>query len=172
MSFFRLFLGIILLTMGRRLYWLFLGGIGFVFGFDLAERLVHGQPHNVILIIALFAGVAGAVLAVFLQKFAIIAGGFFAGGYLLVALLKELGTTTGHYYWLFFLIGGVLGALLMRILFGWTLIVFSSVMGSVLILETVHFAPGVKKLLFILLAAFGVAVQYGLFNRKPRPRRI
>jgi hypothetical protein len=172
MTLFRFVLGIVILTTGRRLYWLVLGGVGFVFGFDLAERLVHGQPQSVIIVIALIAGVVGAMLAVFLQKFAVMAGGFFGGGYLTITLLKELGTTTSHHHWFIFLIGGILGALLMRVLFGWTLIVLSSAMGSLLILQTLHFAPDVRKLLFVFLMALGIAVQYGLFNRKPPPRRI
>jgi len=77
-----------------RLFWLFLGGTGFLFAFDFAERTIHNQPHSVILIIALFAGALGAMTAVFLQKFAVLAGGFFAGGYILIELLKALSVGT------------------------------------------------------------------------------
>lgn len=171
MSFLRLLLGIAMLTMGRRLYWLFLGGVGFVFGFDLAERMVHGQPHDVILVIALIAGVIGAALAVFLQKFALIIGGFFAGGYLLIGLLKEFGMGAPNHYWIFFLIGGIVGALLMKVLFSWTLVVLSSAIGSVLILQTWHLSQQTKNLLLIFLLVLGIAVQYGLFGRKSSPRR-
>jgi len=167
MSLFRIFLGIVMLTMGRRLFWLFLGGIGFILGFDLAERLIHGQLQSVILLIALFAGVIGAALAVFLQKFAVIAGGFFAGGYLFIELLKELGVSTVHYHWLLFIIGGVVGAFLMSVLFSWTLIILSSSIGSILILQTLHLGPQITKLLFIFLLAFGIAIQYGLIGWKP-----
>ena len=90
----RLLLGIALLVMVGRLFWLFLGGTGFLFAFDFAERTIHNQPHSVILIIALFAGALGAMTAVFLQKFAVLAGGFFAGGYILIELLKALSVGT------------------------------------------------------------------------------
>jgi hypothetical protein len=170
MSFLKIVLGIIILTRGRRLYWLFLGGVGFFLGFGLAERLTHGQ-HGVIVIIAVVAGVAGALLAVFLQKFAIIAGGFLGGGYLLVELFRELGIAVVHYDWLVFLLGGICGAFLMWLLFGWTLVVLSSVLGSVLILQAVHVTSGVRKLLFVLLTVSGFAIQYGLFIRKSVPRR-
>jgi hypothetical protein len=172
MSLLRFLLGIVILTTGRRLYWLFLGGVGFALGFELAERLVHGHLHSVILVIALLSGVIGALLAVFLRKFAVMAGGFVGGGYLLILLFEGLGITTAHYHWLIFLIGGISGALLMWVLFGWTLIVLSSLMGSVLLVQTLHFAPGVKKLLFIFLTALGIVVQYGLSKRKSPPRRI
>jgi hypothetical protein len=171
MSFFRFILGVVILTMGRRLYWLFLGGVGFVFGFELAERLIHGQPHAVIMIISLLVGVMAALVAIFLQKFAIMAGGFFGGGYLLVELFRELGIVVVHYNWLIFLLGGISGALLMRLLFGWTLIILSSALGSVLIVQTLHFAPDIKKLLFFLLTALGIAIQFGLFAHKYPSRR-
>ena len=169
MSLFRLFLGIALLVMGRRLFWLFLGGVGFVFGFDFAERAFHGQPHNVILIIALFAGALGAMVAIFLQKFAVVAGGFFAGGYLLIELLKVFGVRTGDYHWVFFVVGGLIGAILMRVVFGWTLIVLSSVIGSILIFQTFHFGHRFSEFLFICLVIFGIVIQAGLIRKKSPP---
>jgi len=168
----RLVFGIAMLTMGRRLFWLFLGGIGFVFAFDLAERTIHGQPHSVLLAVALFAGVIGAVLAIFLQKLAVVVAGFFAGGYLFMGLLHELGMRTGNYHWLFFLLGGIAGAVLMSALFGWTLIILSSVIGSALVVQSLHFGPQTARLLFVFLLALGIAVQYGLLERRPRPRRM
>jgi MFS family permease len=167
MSLFRLFLGIVMLTMGRRLYWLVLGGVGFILGFEVAKRMLDGQPHGVILLIAVLGGVIGALFAVFLQKFAIAAGGFLAGGYLLILLLRQVGMITVHYQWLIFLIGGIAGALLMTILFGWTLIVISSAIGAILILPTLHAGPRAINLLFLLLLALGIAIQYGLFKWKP-----
>ncbi len=151
--------------MGRRLYWLFLGGVGFILGFEAAKRILGGQPHGVILLIAVLAGVIGALLAVFLQKFAIAAGGFLAGGYLLILLLKQFGITV-HYQWLLFLIGGMAGALLMTVLFGWTLVVISSAIGAILVLPTLHAGPEVTNLLFLLLLALGIAIQFRLFERR------
>jgi hypothetical protein len=166
MDIFRLVLGTALLAMGRRLYWLFLGGIGFVFGYDIAKQIIHDQPQNVILVIALCAGVAGALLAVFFQKVAVLVGGFVAGGYLLVALLKEYGGGIGHYHWLLFILGGVIGALLMKVLFRWTLIVLSSFIGADLIVRSFHFGTQLSGLLLILLFLLGIAVQGGLLGRK------
>ena len=80
MIFFRLILGIFMLTAGSRLFWLFLGAVGFISGFDLAEKVMQSQPHDIIIIVALLAGLVGALLAVFLQKIAVLAGGLLAGG--------------------------------------------------------------------------------------------
>lgn len=166
MALFRLLLGIALLIMGRRLFWLFLGGVGFVFGFDFADRTIHGQPYSVILIIALFAGALGAMVAIFLQKFAVVAGGFFAGGYLLIELLKVLGVRIGDYHWFLFFGGGLVGAFLMSVLFGWALIVLSSLIGAIFILQTFHFEQQLSNFLFICLVILGIGIQFGLIRKK------
>lgn len=169
MALFRIFLGIALLVMGRRLFWLFLGGLGFVFGFDSAERMIHGQPHSVLLIVALFAGALGAMVAIFLQKFAIVAGGFLAGGYLLIELLRILGVKTGDYHWVLFIAGGLVGAVLMSVVFGWTLIILSSLIGSVLISGSFHLGEQLSGFLFICLVIFGIVLQAGLIRKKSPP---
>ncbi len=168
MDIFRLILGAAMLTMGRKLYWLFLGGVGFVFGYDMAKQMIHSQPQNVIFVIALCTGVAGALLAVLFQKIAILLGGFIAGGYLFVEFMKELGAGGGISYWLLFILGGLIGALLMKVLFNWALIVLSSFMGSALVLRAFHFGQQLPVLLFALVFLLGIAVQAGLIRGKSR----
>jgi hypothetical protein len=171
MTFLRILFGLLMLAAGRNLFWLFLGGTGFLLGFDLAKRLLHGQPQGVIFVTALVAGVACALLAVLLQKFAIIFAGFIAGGYLLPALLKEFAVSTGHYYWLLFIVGGIVGALLMKVFFNWALIVLSSVFGSSLVVETVHFGPQLRKVFFVFLLLLGIIIQAGMTRRRITPRQ-
>lgn len=166
MAILRFILGIALLVAGRRLFWLFLGGLGFVFGFDLAEKMIHGQPHGVLLIVALFIGALGAVVAIFLQKFAIVAGGFLAGGYLLIELLKISGISTGDYHWFFFIGGGLVGAILISVVFGWTLIILSSLTGSVLISQSFHLGEQMHGFIFICLVILGIVVQSGLLRSR------
>jgi len=160
-----------MLTTGRRLYWLFLGMLGFVFAFDLAERVIHGQPYDVKLVFAVAAGVLGAGLAIFLQKFAILAGGFLAGGYLFVGLMRELGLRTAPYHWLLFVAGGLIGAFLMKVLFGWTLILLSSAVGAVLILQSLHLSTQITHPLFILLVVLGFFIQRGTIRPQSLSRR-
>jgi len=54
----------------------------------------------------------------------------------------------------------------MNVLFSWALITLSSVLGSALILQALHFGTNTSKLLFLLLSIMGIAIQYGLFERK------
>ena len=67
--------GVALLTTGRKLYWLFVGVVGFVAGISLSRLLFKSETQWVLLAIALVAGVLGAVLALFLQGLAVGAAG-------------------------------------------------------------------------------------------------
>src|SRR5437899_13002825 len=75
-----LLVGLVLLVYGRRLYWLFVAGIGFLTGLALGPRLLVGQPEGMILLVALILALIGALLAVVAQKFVVGLIGFLAGG--------------------------------------------------------------------------------------------
>ncbi|MGE5300319.1 MAG: hypothetical protein ACM3MB_05070 [Acidobacteriota bacterium] len=132
--------------------------------------MLHGQPQGIIFVIALVAGSASALLALFLQKFVILIGGFIAGGYLLPALLKEFGVSTGNHHWLLFIVGGIVGALLMKVFFNWAFIILSSVVGSNLIIEALQFGPQLRNLFFVCLLLLGILIQTGITQRKTSPR--
>jgi hypothetical protein len=161
----KILVGIALLVAGRRLFWLFVGLIGFVSGIWLAAQFFPGKPEWMILAIALMAGILGALLALFLQWLAIGLAGFFAGAYILVTLLQITGWGTGGTIWIF-LIGGILGALLTLVLFHWALIILSSLAGAGLITETIHADRWVIIFLFAALFIAGVAVQSRIKNKK------
>ena len=156
------FLGMVLLAMGRRLFWLFVGVVGFIFVFDVVGRLLPHQPHNTMLAVALAAGLIGALLAVSLQKIAIAAAGFLAGGHLAPQVLKALGIATHLNHWALFAVGGLAGAVLMRLAFGFALIVLSSLIGADLILQALHVKGRWFCMLFVLLSAAGFLFQSGL----------
>ena len=156
------FLGMVLLAMGRRLFWLFVGVVGFIFAFDVVRRLLPQQPHNTALAIALAAGLIGALLAVSLQKIAIATAGFLAGGHLAPQVLRALGIATHLNHWVLFVIGGITGAVLMRLAFGFTLIVLSSLIGADLILQALHVKGRWFSILFVLISAAGFLFQSGL----------
>ena len=89
MAIVNLLLGIVLLILGRKLFWLFVGVAGFLVGMEIAERFVTG-PEGMKLLIAIAAGILGAVIAIFLQKVAIAIAGFVIGGYITVELLRAV----------------------------------------------------------------------------------
>jgi hypothetical protein len=151
--------GIGLLVAGRRLFWLFVGVIGFAWGIRLASHFFPGQPEWIILAIALMAGVLGALIALFLQWVAIGLAGFSAGAFIALSLLHVSGSGASGIDWLFFFTGGILGLALIIVLFEKALIILSCFIGAGLIIEPVHADPWVRTLLLISLFIVGVVVQ-------------
>jgi hypothetical protein len=168
MTLLRILVGIGLLVMGRRLFLLFVGLIGFITGMHLASHFFPGQPEWMIIAIGLMAGVAGALLALLLQWMAVGLAGFLAGGYIVVSVLHVLGSGI-RMDWLPFLIGGFLGTILTIFLFDWALIILSSLAGAGLITGTFHVDLWVKTLLFIVLSIAGIVVQFVLMKRRRSP---
>lgn len=165
----RVLVGVVVLTLGRKLFWLFVGAVGFVLGMALATRYLQGQPNWLILVIALGVGVLGALLAVFVQRVAVGLAGFIGGGYIVINLLNMLGWETGRFGWVVFIIGGIIGVVLIALLFDWALIILSSLIGSGLIVGTIQLSLQIEVLLFVVLLIMGIAIQGGLMRRH-RPK--
>ncbi|MBC8418668.1 MAG: DUF4203 domain-containing protein [Desulfobacteraceae bacterium] len=159
--------GIAALILGRKLFWLFVGAIGFVYGMNITVLFSSGLPDLLVVVIALIAGLIGALVAVFFQKVAVVLVGFAAGGYLIASLLNIAGwkAVAVPVPWLPFLIGGLAGALLLYFLFDWTLIFFSSIIGASLISQSIQIDPFVKGLLFVGLFIVGFVTQAGMLKR-------
>ena len=137
-SILQIILGISVLLLGRRLFWLFVGVVGFIAGALLAELLFRGNSGWVVFMFAAVSGVLGALVAVLLQRLSIAVSGFLAGGYVSVVILHHPGWGTDVHSWIPFLVGGILGALLLSIIFDPALIVLSSLIGAVLIVKPLH----------------------------------
>ena len=171
----RIVVGIALLILGRKAFWLFVGGVGFVLGMYVATQVVHAPRGWIVWVIALVAGLIGALLAMVLQQVAVGLAGFVAGGYVAWNLVDMLGWELGRRSagawesWGGFIVGGVLFALLIGALFEWALIVLSSVTGATLITQVIDVQAGVRMLVFAVLVATGIVVQ-AIFYRAERAR--
>ena len=165
MDLLRVMVGVAMLTLGQKLFWLFVGGIGFVYGIHLAEQYFHGQPDWIVIVITLLAGLLGALIAVFLQNVAVWLAGLSAGGYFLVILLNVFGWDDNRLYWLSFLVGGIIGAVLMAAVFDWALIILSSMTGALLISQSIQLTPQMTALSFGVLFIVGLVVQASLMIR-------
>ena len=168
----RILMGAVVLVLGRKLYWLFVGAVGFALGFALATRFLSGGPQWVILVIALAAGLLGALLAAFLQQAAIAVAGLIGGGYVGFVLAGVIGWDAGRLVWVPVIVGAILGVVLVVALFEWALIILSSLTGAGLIVEAAQFRAPIAGLLFVGLLVVGIAVQAGTMRgdrRRSRP---
>ena len=171
-------IGVVLLILGRKVFWLFVGAAGFLIGINIAEQVMTTGSDLMRLLIALLAGVIAALLAIFLQKVAIAVAGFVVGGYVAVELLRLYGAALPAYvqvhpgtYWVPYIIGGIIGAILMVLLFDWALIVLSSLSGASMILHGVAVQRSAMAILYVILVLVGIVVQARLLrsSRAPAP---
>jgi hypothetical protein len=151
--------GAVILLFGRKLFWLFVAALGFAVGIEIATYFMRDPPVWMTLVIALGLGILGALLAIMLQKLAIAVAGFIAGGRLASALMAAFFVDYSHYQGITFIIGGILGALLLLALFDWALILLSSVEGAHLIGNGIVLPQSGAVVLFCALVVVGVVVQ-------------
>ena len=158
--------GIVLLLLGRKLFWVFVAVVGFLSGIELTSQFFPAESRLVILTIALATGLLGAILAIFLQHVIVVFAGFLAGGHLVIRFLSSLSWQSNQYYWLLFLLGGIVGGLLALLLLDWALIILSSLMGATLINQTLFLGHATNTLSFVALAVVGILVQSQLIRRR------
>ena len=160
-------IGVVILLFGRKLFWLCVAAIGFAAGVELAPHLVQDPSAILSLTIALLLGIIGALLALFLQKIAIAVLGFLAGGKLAGAIAAAFFVHYAQHSTIIFVVGGVIGAILLLVLFDWALIVVSSLIGAHLIVyqSTIALPQSGSIILFIGLAVVGILVQAASLRR-------
>lgn len=159
--------GICLIVFGRQLYWLFVGLVGLLYALLIVPQFLHGHPGWVVVAAALGAGVLGAVLAVFFQRLIIGFAGFLAGGYLAYALMIYLHLASGQIIWIVSAIFGALCAVLFAVFFDWSIIILSSLVGSLLIAQSLHEGLTATIAIFAALTVAGVVVQASVMGNGP-----
>jgi hypothetical protein len=166
MEFFKIISGLILLTLGRRLFWLFIALMGFLFGMQLAGFILIDQPFWLILLVALGVGLLGALIAVFAQRIAFALAGFFAGSYIAVIVAQSFRVYSATE--LFFVIGGIAGALLSVLFMDWAIIVLSCFVGAGVIIDTLGLEQIPSFVVFVALVIAGALIQSRKMNKSAK----
>jgi hypothetical protein len=158
MSILNILLGAGLLFFGRKVFWLFVAGAGFVAGLSVANSILQ-VPESIGVIIGIGIGLLAALLAVFMQHFAISLAGFLVGGYIALQFLPMLNLEINLGVWVAFIIGGILGVILVNAVLDWALISLSSLAGASLVSEALNLSKGIALVVFIALIAIGISYQ-------------
>ncbi len=162
-------IAVVLLLAGRRLFWVFVGALGFGVGFLLAWNHLPIQDEWLALGAAILAGSFGALVSVFLQKAAVVLVGFVVGALAAWTVMSALGVQSQLW-----LIGGTVAACFLFVLlsvkvFDLALMIVSSLAGARLLLEAGHWGPPFDGLIaFAVLTGAGVALQWGTRSRQRR----
>jgi hypothetical protein len=162
----QLIIGALLLIFGRKVFWLFLGGIGFLAGMTLANKFVGGESSTTLLIVGLIGGLLGAGIAIFIQKIAVAIAGFLGGGMLGYIGTHMIGWQPEHFPWIPVLVCGVLGIFFATFLFKWALTMLSSGVGAYMIVRAFTLPAFPSTLLIIGLAILGIIIQVRLDRKK------
>ena len=157
--------GVALLMLGRRLYWMFVAGIGFIVALHVAGEVLELEQEWVTLAVALLAGIIGALLAVFLQKLAVAVAGFLAVAYLVQMITTEMGFD-GRAQTITVVVAGVIGAIVAGALFDWALILISSLTGAALLVESFDLPQQAGLVVMLVVAVAGISIQANMMHRE------
>jgi hypothetical protein len=164
-------LGSVLLLVGRRLFWLLIATLGFLVAFSLVERLAPEMSTPLHWVLAVAAGIAGAMLAVFAQQLAVGAAGLLFGAYATLWSLQHFGVDLGNWEWVAMLAGGILAAVLALLIFETALVVLSSILGASLLVGATGLQGLPSVVVFAVLVIVGVSVQLGSGGGRGAHRR-
>ncbi len=154
--------GLALVLFGRKLFWLFVGVVGFLAGMRFGAHLVTGQSEIVIVAIAIGVGLVAALLAIVLQRVAVALAGGLAGGMLAMQIAVALGVKADSVGWIFFVFGAVLAAILVSVVFDWALIILSALIGASIVTNVLPADHAVRLISMIVLFVVGMVVQLRL----------
>jgi len=168
MNWINILIGLILLFAGRRLFWLFVACVGFASGYHYAQHIWAIHSPVLVLILSIAAGAVGAIIAIFFQKVAIVVAGFAAGGYVVLSLFNQFAELPAQMVWLPYIIGGIIGAVILFFVFDWALIFLSTLTGATLIVQMAAFKPWVEITLFLALVIVGTVFQAKTMTGEPR----
>ena len=168
LNIFMIIIGALLLFLGRKIYWLSIGGVGFLLGYFLATHFLAVEQLWVHFLIALVCGLTSAFLIYYFQRFAIALAGLIVGVYMIVLLFDILRFQVSYIYWIGLAVGALLGAVLASVLFDWTLILLSSLAGAYVIVQNLPFdlQPLSSAVAFLLLLVIGIVIQSRLMHHK------
>ena len=160
-------LGLVILLFGRKLFWLFVGILGFLAGSQLAAIWLAGYPAWAVLATSLLLGLGGALLAVFFERLAFALAGFYCGVFLVAGLAMETGLFPQSA--LLLLAGGLVGAVLAALVMDWALAALSALAGAGAVVMALPLTPVLKAVLWLGLALAGYFFQMGRWGHSNRP---
>jgi MFS family permease len=160
--------GLLILLFGRRLFWIFVGVVGFFFGLQFGLQVFKGIAEWMLLLLSLFVGVVCAGLAVLFQRLVVILAGGLAGGMLALWMAEPAGLHTEGAQIVAFIAGAFLAAVMLAVLFDPVLIILSVVIGALKITEALPLDHMLLPLVFGLCLVVGFAVQVRSLRHQSR----
>jgi hypothetical protein len=153
-------IGFMMLIAGRPVYPVFVGSISFLVGTYLANQITVFPPEWNSFFVPLLFAILGIGSTMAFKRWAARVAGFIAGGIMIMNLPNAFGTGG---YWTspyIFAVAGIISVVLLFFIFDFALIVLSSLMAVTLILSYMRVGSLDQGAMFLILAIFGMIVQY------------
>lgn len=160
--------GLLILFFGRRLFWVFVGVIGFFCGLQFGLAVFNGAADWLIFLLSLLIGAVCAGLAILLQRVSVAIAGGFAGGMLALWIAQPVGLHSESGQWVAFIAGALLAAVMLTVLFDPILIILSVVIGALKITQALPIDDMLQPLVFGVCLIAGFAVQIRTFRHERR----
>ncbi len=163
---FGVFVGILLLLLGRKVFWLALAVLGFFIGFHFTSQFTHGLTQEMSLFAAVIGGLVGLAISFWLPKMAAAVGGFFLGFILALYALPWLGLE-GPLALVLVLGVALLFAFASTFILQTAISLSTSFAGALMITHSVPWFRPWEVLAILLLGAFGF-----FFQMRGKPRKL
>ena len=161
-------IGGILLFLGRELNFIFAGAMAALIGFRLTPLLPPQWPSWSDAAFMITLGVIAALLVLLNERAGYFLSGFLAGGYLLVEYFAP-GVLSVP--WLPFVVGGVIGSLILGLLTEWALILVSAGIGAAYVLNLFRLDPTAEILVGSGLFIVGALTQVIIMQAQKQASR-
>ncbi len=159
MILFDILAGLLLLLAGKKLFWISVGIMGFLAGMELAAQYAAPNSPGIMVLYAILFGIFGALLAIAFQWIVILWLGFLGGGYVLMNIFPGTSNQVST-SWALYIVGGLIGVIIMLISFDWALIGITSLLGTILIVQHLSVPESTRNPIFIGCFIGGIVVQY------------
>jgi hypothetical protein len=157
-----------LLFLGRELNFLFAGAMAGLIAFRLTPLLPPGLPAWSDAAFMITIGVIAAIIVLINERFGYFVSGFLAGGFMLIEYFTPGAMTIP---WLLFVIGGVMGALVLGLLTEWALILVSAAIGAAYVLNLFRLDPTAEILVGAGLFIVGALTQVIIMQAQKHSER-
>lgn len=161
-------IGGILLFLGRELNFLFAAAMAGLIGFRLVPLLPANRPSWADIAFVLTLAVIAALIVLLNQRVGYFLSGFLAGGYFLAEYYSPGG---GLIPWIPFIVGGVIGSLILGLLTEWALILVSAAIGARYVLNLFRLNPTAEILIGAGLFIVGALTQVIIMQAQKHSER-
>jgi hypothetical protein len=161
-------IGGILLFLGRELNFIFAGAMAGLLAYRLTPLLPPTWPAWSDAAFMITLGLIAAILVLVNERFGYFLSGFLAGGFFLVEYYAPNLLTVP---WLPFLVGGVIGSLVLGLLTEWALILVSAAIGASYLLNLFVMDPTAEILVGAGLFIIGALTQVIIMQSQKQSER-